>query len=101
MHGRFVWALQVSLAGMGFDSKPDFAPPTILPGLLLYPWTWCIFFSGAQHFPVNGLAVSCNFGVLTGEDERMFYSAILLRHTYIYLFLFIWLHWVLVAACGI
>ena len=102
VHGTFAWALQVSLAGMGFDSKHDFAPPTIFLGLLLYPWTWCIFFGGIQHFPVNGCsAVSCNFGVLT-EDERMFfYSATLLRHTYTYLFLFICLHWVLVAACGI
>ena len=33
---RFVW---VSLAGMGFDSKCDFAPPTILLGLLLCPLT--------------------------------------------------------------
>ena len=27
------------------------------------------FFSGIQHFPANGcLAVSCNFGVFSGED---------------------------------
>ena len=34
-------------------------------------------FGGIQHSPVNGCSmVSCNFGVLTGEDERMsFYSA--------------------------
>ena len=30
--------------GMGFDSKCDFAPPTILLGLLLCPWMWRIFF---------------------------------------------------------
>ena len=30
----FVWALQVSLVGMRFDSKCDFAPPTILLRLL-------------------------------------------------------------------
>ena len=37
------------------------------------------FFGGIQHFPVDGCsAASCNFGVLTGEDEHMsFYSAIL------------------------
>ena len=28
----------------GFDSKHDFTPPTILLGLLLYPWTGGIFF---------------------------------------------------------
>ena len=35
---RYVWALWVSLVGMGFDSKCDFTPPTILLGLLLCPW---------------------------------------------------------------
>ena len=44
VHTRFVWALCVSLVGMGFDSKHDSAPPTILLGLLLCPWTWGIFF---------------------------------------------------------
>ena len=39
---RFVWALWVSLGGMGFDSKCDFAPPTVLLGLLLCPWSWGI-----------------------------------------------------------
>ena len=63
---------------MGFDSKHDLSPPTIL--LLLCPWMWDIFFfGGIQHSPVDGCsAVSCNFGVLAGEDEHMsFYSAIL------------------------
>ena len=32
VHTRFVWALWVSLVGMGFDSKRDFAPHTILWG---------------------------------------------------------------------
>ena len=40
----FVWALQASLLGMGFDSKCTFTPPTILLGLLLCPWAWGIFF---------------------------------------------------------
>ena len=38
---RYVWALWASLAGMGFDSKHNFTPPTILLGLLC-PWTWGI-----------------------------------------------------------
>ena len=42
VHMRFVWALWTSLVDMGFDSKHDFAPPTILLGLLLCPWTWGI-----------------------------------------------------------
>ena len=36
----FVWALWASLAGMGIDSKHDFAPPTILLGLLLCIWIY-------------------------------------------------------------
>ena len=34
----------VSLPGKGFDSKCDFAPPTIFLGFLLCPWTWSIYF---------------------------------------------------------
>ena len=42
----FVRALQESLAGMGFDSKCDYAPPIsiVLLGLLFCPWMWGIFF---------------------------------------------------------
>ena len=32
--------------GMGFDSKCDFAPPTILLGILLCPWMWGIILVG-------------------------------------------------------
>ena len=76
----FVWALQASLAGVRFDCKHNFSSPTILLGCLLCPWMCDIFFSGIQHSPVNGcLAMSCNFGVLSGENEHIsFYSAILL-----------------------
>ena len=65
---------------LGFDFICNFAPPTVLLGLLLCHWVWGIFFfGGIQHSPVNGCsAASCNFGVLAGEDERMsFYSTIL------------------------
>ena len=71
---------QSVLPDMGFDSKLDFTPPTILLGLLLFPWMWGIFFfGGIHHSPVNGCsAENCNFGVLAGENEHMsFYSAIL------------------------
>ena len=39
---------------------------------------WVSFFGGIQRSPVDGCsAVSCNFGVFTGEDEHTsFYSAI-------------------------
>ena len=40
VHTRYVWALWVSLAGRGFASKCNFAPSTILLGLLLCPWKW-------------------------------------------------------------
>ena len=69
----FVWVLQASLVGMRCDSKHNFTPPTILLGLLLCPCTWGIFFGGIQHSPIDGISlVSCNFGVLTGEDEPKF-----------------------------
>ena len=45
---RFVWALWASLGSMGFDSKCDFAPPTILLELLLYFWTWVSFLEGSN-----------------------------------------------------
>ena len=41
---RFCLSPLSILAGMGFDSKRDFIPPTILLGLLLCPWTWGMFF---------------------------------------------------------
>ena len=41
----FDWALQASLAGMGFDSKCDFVLPTVLLGRLLCPCT-CGMFCG-------------------------------------------------------
>ena len=37
-----VWALWASLVSMRFDSKWDFAPSTVLLGLLLCPWMWGI-----------------------------------------------------------
>ena len=43
-HKGFVCALQAYLAGMTFDFKCNWAPPTILLGLLLWSWTQSIFF---------------------------------------------------------
>ena len=48
---RFVWALWASLAGMGFDSKHNVDPPTVLLGLLLCPWTWGILLKVIQVLP--------------------------------------------------
>ena len=79
---RFVWALWVSLVGIGFDCKHDFSPLTILLGLLLCPLTWGIFFWWDPTFSCWWLRLqpsgaSCNFGVLTGDEHTSFYSAIL------------------------
>ena len=46
---RFVWVLWASLAGMEFDSKDSFVPPTVLLGLLLCPWTWGISSKSLQR----------------------------------------------------
>ena len=64
---------------MEFDSKYDFAPPTTLLGLLLYPWMWDIFFfGGIQHSPVNDCsALTCNFVVIAEDEHTSFYSTIL------------------------
>ena len=45
------------------------------------------FFSGIQHSPVSGYsAMSCNFGILSGEDEHTsFYSVILSLNVCVYL----------------
>ena len=45
---RFVWILQVSLVGMGLNSKLDFAPPTVLLGLLLCSWACSVFLVGSN-----------------------------------------------------
>ena len=67
----FLWALRVSLVGMELDSKCDRSPPTVLVGLLLWPWMWGIFF---WWDPTSSYwwcsAVSCIFGVLTWEEEH-------------------------------
>jgi len=55
---EFVQALWASLVGMGFDSKCDFAPPTILLGLLLCPWMWDIFSWWDSTFSCQRLFIS-------------------------------------------
>ena len=72
VHTMFVRALQVSLAGMGFGSKCDFAPP---PHHLAGGFSFALghglsFFGWIQHSPVNGYsAASCNFGVGDGQGS--------------------------------
>ena len=69
----------MSLAGMGFDSKGNFAPLPSCSGFFFALGCGVSLFGGIQHFPVDGCSVaSCNFGALAGEDEHTsFYSAIL------------------------
>ena len=77
VHTRVFWALWESLVDIGFDSKHDCIPPTILLGLLLFPWMWDVFFWGWDP-TVSCSAARCNFGVLTGADElTSFYSTVL------------------------
>ena len=56
VHTRFVWALQASLACMGFDSKCNFVPPTIFLGLLLCLWMWGIFFLVGSNILLSTVA---------------------------------------------
>ena len=90
----FVWARWVSLAGMEFDSKRDFSPPTILLGLLLCPWMWVIFFWWDPTFSCWWLFSSelqfwssfrrrwahvlllCHLGTLVGEARILEWVAI-------------------------
>ena len=48
---KFVWTLLESMVGIRFDSKHEFAPPTILLGLLLCPWAWGISSQPLQCLP--------------------------------------------------
>ena len=70
----------MSLAAFGFDSKHDFASPTVLLGPSLALRCGVSFFDGIQHSPVHRCStVCCNFAVLAGEEESMSsYSTILI-----------------------
>ena len=63
---------------MRFDSKCDFAAPTVLLGLLFCLGCGLSFFGGIQHSPVDDCTgASSDFGVLTGVGEHKSYSAII------------------------
>jgi len=61
---RLVWALWASLASMGFDSKCNFAPPTILLGLFLCPWMCGVFWKLLQHHAACTRAPTVLLGLL-------------------------------------
>ena len=64
VHTRFAWALWASLAGMGFDSKREFTPPTVLLGFLLCPWTWDISSQSRQCYAEAAPAPTGFLGLL-------------------------------------
>ena len=63
---------------MGSDSKCNLTPPTIWLGFSFVIASGISFFGGIKHSPVNSCsALSCDFGVFSGEDECMsFYPTI-------------------------
>ena len=61
---RYVWALWASLVGMGFDSKCNFTPSTILLGLLLCPWMWGISSKSLQRHTAAAPAPTIFLGLL-------------------------------------
>ena len=63
---RLVWAFRVSLVGVGFDSKRDFAPPTILLGLLLCPWI-----SGISSWPLQCHTATTPAPTILHEDTHL------------------------------
>ena len=61
---RFVWALWASLAGMGFDSNCEFAPPTITLGLLLALMHGVSPHSCSSAYHPTGVSLTPNVGYL-------------------------------------
>ena len=70
VHTRFVWALQASLVGRGFDSKCNFAPLPSCWGFSFALGHGVSFFGGIQQSSIGGFSTaSCKFGVIAGEEE--------------------------------
>ena len=67
---RFCWSPRVSLAGMGFVSKHDFASHAILLGLLLCPWMWGIFFLVGSSILLS-MVVQQRLVILESSQEKM------------------------------
>ena len=76
VHVLFV---RVSLAGRGLILNVISPLPLSCWGFFFALGHGVCFFGGMQHSPVNGCsAVSCDFGVLAGEDECMFFFCTIL-----------------------
>ena len=74
----------MSLVDIGFDSKCDFAPPTVLLGLLLCSWMWGIFFL-VESYILLSMVVQQHVVILEFSQEKM--KHILLFHLEINLLL--------------
>jgi len=75
---------------MGFDSKCEFAPPTILLGLLLCPWVWGILTAAPAPTILLGFLWPWTWGIssqplqqstATAPDPGCGVSQLLLNHT--------------------
>ena len=69
------WALWVSLASIGFDSKCDFARPTVLLWFLC-PWMWGISSQLLQHRATSAPALrsSCSLCLSLGPESSKYVS---------------------------
>ena len=76
VHTRFCLSPPSLSVGMGFDSRHDFSPPTILLGLLLCPWTWDIWFWWGPTFSCRWLLS----GKLKFWSSHRWAHVLLLRH---------------------
>ena len=65
--------------GTGFGFKVVMPLPPLLYGFRFVRGCDASYFGGFQRLPVDGcLATSCNFDVLSREDECMFFSSAIL-----------------------
>ena len=66
----FVLTFWASLVGMGFDCKCDFAPPTVLLGLLLCCWMWGNFYLVGSNIFLS-IAVQQQVAILEFSQEKV------------------------------
>ena len=99
-HSHTQWQVWLSLRGVSWWAQVLFEPSeclwlvwglilNVISPLLSSCWGFFAFghglysFGGIQHSPVNGCsAVSCNFGVVTGEDELTSFHSTILNNSY-------------------
>ena len=75
---RFVWALWASLVGIQFNSKHNFAPPTVFLGLLLCPYMWGISSKSLQgHTATIPAPHSCHSSTTQPSSQHLPSSGVL------------------------